>query len=44
MVERVRKKALELKLINMCANVGDILTVDEKKLDSKTEFRYYIIR
>ena len=32
MVERVRKKALELKLTNLYANVGDILTVDEKNL------------
>lgn len=32
MVERVRKKALELKLTNLYANVGNIVTVDAKKL------------
>ena len=32
MVEKVRKKARELKLTNLHASVGDILTIDEKKL------------
>lgn len=32
MVEKVRKKARELKLTNVHARVGDILTIDEKKL------------